>query len=213
MERPPPTQSQRAWLTGVLAQLGITATELARRADLNPTTLTRFLNAENDRGHELSRRTVRKIEGAIAAASRPQQSIIPGFAETEADQYQVEAVDDPMHNAARAMLAGRNSRTAWLLRVDDLDAIGLRRDDVVVVDQNEAPAPGDIVCAQVYDRPMGGARTVFRLYEPPYLVSGSLQRNARRPIVVDNTNAVIMGVMIGSISPRRHEKLAPPHAA
>lgn len=205
--------SQRDWLADVLEQLGITATELARRADLNPTTLTRFLNADNERGHELSRRTVRKIENAIAVASRPQRSGIVGFAETEAEQYAAEAIDDPLDNAVRAMLAGRNGRSAWRLAVDELEAIGLRRGDVVVVDQNETPAPGDIVCAQVYDRPTGGARTVFRLYEPPYLVSGSMQRNARRPIVVDNANAIIMGVMIGSVSPRRHDRLPPLHAA
>ena len=48
IHRPPITgfmtgydQDQRVWIQGILDRMGITATELARRANLDPSTLTR----------------------------------------------------------------------------------------------------------------------------------------------------------------------------
>ena len=198
-----PQLDQRLWLEDLLQRLGITATELARRAGLNPSTLTRFLNEESERNHTLTFRTIRKIEQAVAATGNaPRRINVTGFAESDGAEYIAEQAD-AVAAAVNAMKAGRNSRVPWAVATADLAGISLAQGDVVVIDMNEEARPGDIVCAQVYDRPAGGARTVFRLYEPPYLITGSTDPGARRPIVVDNVNAVIRGVMIGRITPRR----------
>lgn len=200
-------QDQRQWLESLLKRLGITATELARRADLNPSTLTRFLNSEGNEGHTLTFRTIRKIENAVGKARQPGSAAaqsITGFSEAEAQPWDHGSTpDQQMASAVRALIGARNACHAFTIGSDDLHALGIHAGDVLVVDTNEAARPGDIVCAQVNDLPAGGARTVFRLYEPPYLISGSAMPGVRRPVIVDGVNASISGVVIGRLSPRQ----------
>src|SRR5947209_1043302 len=58
------------------------------------------------------------------------------------------------------------------------------------------PEAGGAVGAQVYDWRRAAAETVMRLYEPPYLVAASLDEGLRRPLVVDNEQVIIKGVVL-----------------
>ena len=60
----------------------------------------------------------------------------------------------------------------------------------------ETALSGDVVCAQVYDWSTGRAETVFRIFEPPYLVSASSDPQFLRPLVVDDDKVHIKGVVI-----------------
>lgn len=190
---------QRRWLEDILVRHNLTATELARRAGLDPSTLTRFMTGGRD-GHMLSQRTIRKIESATAERREKQTA---GFAEDEGRPVAPETMGgSPLQAAIEAMRAGRNGVDPWLVSSADLEGIRIFQDDILMVDLNAEPTAGDIVCAQVYDWPTGRARTVFRLYEPPFLLSGNIYSGARRPEAVDGRNVVIRGVVVARLSAR-----------
>jgi hypothetical protein len=58
------------------------------------------------------------------------------------------------------------------------------------------------VCAQLYRWSEGRADTVFRLYEPPYLVAMTRDAELRKPALVDNDRVIIKGVVILTLRPR-----------
>lgn len=196
------TSDQRRWLETLLAERNMTATELACKAQLNPSTLTRFLQG-NRHGHTLSPRTVRKIEDATT-----QRRSTSGLVTEEAIPFHAEAAPlSPLRAALLALKEGRNGMDAWTITTNELEGIRLFEGDVVMVDLNADPVAGDIVCAHLNDWPHGKVRTVFRLYEPPYLLAGGVGPG-RRPEAVDGRNVRIRGVVAARISARSMLHLA-----
>lgn len=190
-------QDQRQWIQRILDRQGITPTELARRAGLDPSTLTRFMGGERD-GHMLSARTVRKIEKVAEPRETKREE-----AREEAVPYVAGGMPPSATSAAIAAIkAGRNGVDAWVVSTDDLESLRIFNADILIVDFNAEPRVGDIVCAQIYDWQKGGAKTVFRLYEPPFLLSGSMATAARRPEAVDGRNVQIRGVVVARLSGR-----------
>ncbi len=93
--------SHRAFLLRVLTTTGLTQTQLAHRAGLDPSTLSRFLS-EGREGHTLRANTLRKIELATGvpldeSAAPPQ----PGFAESEAAPLLVDS-ESPLNASLRS---------------------------------------------------------------------------------------------------------------
>jgi hypothetical protein len=209
----PSKEELRTWLSDVLARTGETPSGLARRAGLATTTLTRFLNDPD--ANMLGMRSVAKIAHVagiqpagvprLAASNGPAR----GMAEDEAAPYVAEAVGDPTTRAIEALIAGRNATDPWVLRTRALEAAGYLPGDIVIVDLNRPPQARDIVCAQDYRWNEGKAETVFRIYEPPYLVAAchdlELQEKLRRPLVVDNDRVIIKGVVTDLLRPARRE--------
>ena len=66
----------------------------------------------------------------------------------------------------------------------------------------ETPLSGDVVCAQIYDWSNGRAETVFRIFEPPYLLAASADPQFLRPFVVDDDKVQVKGVVIHTIRVR-----------
>lgn len=124
-----------------------------------------------------------------------------GLAETESARYEAEPVS-VVDGAIKALKGDRNGLDLWFLRSRCLEAAGYLPNDVLLVDLNARPNPGDIVCAQVYDR-AGKADTVFRIYEDPFLVSATLDRSLVKPLLIDNDRVVVRGVVIASFRERR----------
>ncbi|MFZ1965018.1 MAG: hypothetical protein WAU78_16410 [Roseiarcus sp.] len=73
----------------------------------------------------------------------------------------------------------------------------------MIVDLNAEPLPGDVVCAQLYNWARSDAQTMFRLWEPPYLMPSTLDPALRRIFVVDNDTTMIRGVVIATVRPRQ----------
>lgn len=105
------------------------------------------------------------------------------------------------------MLSGRNAASAWTLQTNAVSALGYLPGDVVIVDTSRRAGAGDIVCART-THPAG---TIFRVYEPPYLlaaVTDPMRASAlRRPLIVDNDRVSIVGVVTDTW--RRATKPAP----
>jgi SOS-response transcriptional repressor LexA len=89
-----------------------------------------------------------------------------------------------------------------VLRSRSLESAGYMPGDILMVDLNGRPEPGDVVCAQIYDR-SGKAETIFRIYEHPFLVAATLDGRLMKPHLVDNDRVVIRGVVIASLRERR----------
>ena len=197
---------QRDFVGRAMQRTGWSITELARRAGLNHSTLSRFMKSGRD-GHVLRQRTIRQIEQASGLifgtlplpGPAPRQAL--GFAEAEASPLRPEA-GDPMGELVQAAIGGRNTYDPWLLRSRALEGLGYRPGDVLIVALGETPRPGDVVCAQVYDWSRGTAETLFRLYQPPCLVAVTGEASLLRPFIVDDAATAIKGVVVTQLRGR-----------
>ena len=193
---------QRAYLASVMERTGWNQTELAQRAGLDPSTLSRFLTGGRE-GHALRQATIRKIELAsgLTASGKAMAAPVQGFAESEASPLEVSA-----QSHFRAIIAalgqGRRNIDAWTLQSRALEGAGYRPGDVLLVALDEIPASGDVVCAQIYDWSKGRAETVFRIFQPPYLVAATGDPQFLRPHLVDDSAVSIKGVVLHSLRGR-----------
>lgn len=196
----------------MLAHARMKPTELARRIGKAPSTLNRFLN-DPGAEHNLSRDTVNLISQELGFAplefpSSPRRS--PGFSEPEATSFDAGTGtgDTLVDEAVRNLVHGRNAVDPWVLRSRAVETAGYLPGDILIVDLNERPRPRDLVCAQVVDWAGGRAETVFRLYEPPYLIAATGDTRLLKPFVVDDDVVIIRGVVVSSLRPRRNIEIA-----
>lgn len=197
---------QIAWVDRILQARGWNLTELAGKAGLSASTLTRWRNSESAarEGRTLNSRSVEGIaRAANVRAYEDASGDGRGLAESEGEPYRPEPGE--AHDAAvvDAIRAGRNGIDAWRLSASALDLAGYLPGDIVFVDLNAEPRNSDVVCAQVYDWKRGRAETVFRIFDQPYLLAASTDPALRRPLTVDGQTVVIKGVIINALRPRR----------
>ena len=198
-------RKQLAWVDAILLQRNWNLTQLANAAGIDHSTLSKFRN-DPDNTKKLSTSTVAAIENASDVP--PYQTEIParlrGLSEVEAAPYQPapKAANDPAQRAIEAVKAGRNGLDPWILNSRALENLGFFPGDILMIDLNADPADGDVVCAQVYDN-AGRVETVMRVFEKPYLVSATSDRNLVRPFLVDGERVQVRGVAITTIRGRR----------
>lgn len=187
----------RAWLTSVLTKTGDTPSGLARKAGLATTTLTRLLN--DPAAPMLQLRSIAKI--AHVAGVQPigvpsaGQAGVPLRGLSEPEGLPIDAGEHRLAEVLRLLVDGRNAADPWRLQTHALEEAGYLPGDIIIVDLNRMPVAGDVVCAQAYKWSEGKAETVFRLFEPPYLVAASRDLALRRPLLVDNNQVIIKGVV------------------
>ena len=188
---------QIAWLKAVREYLGISLTELAKRAKIAPSTLQRPINDPSYPGM-VSGRSMAAV--AEVAGLRPLEypSRMRGLAEADASPFSYDERNDAADNlnrAVRELVKGRNGRDAWVMKSYALELAGVMPGDVMIVDMNLTPRPRDIVCAQIYDWSGMKSETVFRIYEAPYLLTHSVRGHFEKPVAVDNSTVIIKGVV------------------
>jgi transcriptional regulator with XRE-family HTH domain len=188
----------REYVQLVVDRMGKAPTRIAKELGIAPSTLTRLLKSETPTA-TLHARTLRKLQdysgipplfGTDASAPAPR-----GFAE-DAVPFDAKSADPAVSAAIKALIGWRKAADPWTIRTRALERIGYLPGDIVIVDLGRRPEAGDAVCAQVYDWRRAAAETVMRLYEPPYLVAASLDEGLRRPLVVDNEQVIIKGVVL-----------------
>lgn len=194
-------RKQLNWVQAIMAMRHWNASQLAEMADIDQSTLSKFLNDKTGTA-QLSSRTVEKV--AIAGGLPPYQSVaapVPrGFAEAEATPYVTTATDTVAEAVAR-FTQGHNGVDAWTMQSRALELAGFMAGDVLVVDMNATPRDGDVICVQIYDR-NGKAETAFRIYEKPYIVAASADPGLRRPMLLDGDRVVARGVVVASLRSR-----------
>lgn len=187
------TLAFREWIAAIQTKLNVSRTELARRAGLSHSTLSRATTDDeyriNFRSDTISKLT--ELSGilppaAIATGSRAAPEV-QGFGEPEATPWQGAPVRD--------LTPGQS---LWTAHTAGLTAMGLMPGDRYILDQNIAPRMRDIIMVQRYDNQTGSAETLLRVYAdgfavtPMYLVDGSTR------LWIDGSNVVIMGVVVES---------------
>jgi transposase-like protein len=198
--------AQRAWLDQVVAKTGRTLSEIARDGDINPSTLTRFRNNTHHAG-TLSAPTMAAVS-AVTGIPLPQEvsaaapTARAGFAEGEAALWEAEDTHDPVAAAIAAMTGNLLHKVAWQLRSEALLHESYRPGDILIVNLNAAPKPGDIVLVQLYDwRNRAGTETVFRFYEPPFLIASGPVEAAKKPRLINTDEVGIKGVVEAMLRP------------
>jgi transcriptional regulator with XRE-family HTH domain len=189
------TEDQHAFIELVLSKTGWSQTDLAHRAGLDPSTLSRFLTKGRE-GHAMRPSTIHRISNAAGIPFGDEGlPHIEGMAESEADPYVYETAN---HQAAaiRALCANRENVDAWTLNSRAIEGAGYRPGDILLVGLGETPLAGDVVCAQVYDWAKGRAETIFRIYQPPALVAATSEANLLKPYLISDTSVAIKGIVL-----------------
>lgn len=175
-------------------------TRIAKDLGIAPSTLTRLLKGPESATATLHARTLRKLQdySGIAPLFGGDPSAPPAFRGLAEDAvpFDAKSADPAVSAALKALIGTRKAADPWTIRTRALERIGFLPGDIVIVDLGRRPEAGDAVCAQVYDWRRVAAETVMRLYEPPYLVAASLDEGLRRPLVVDNEQVIIKGVVL-----------------
>lgn len=190
-----PADEQRAWLRAVLAETGLSMNALAKKAGVSSPTISAFLQ-EDKANHNLSARTVARIEKATGmrygpaprpTASRDREAV-------QLDRRQPAQLLELIRDISTVA----NGFTEWTLQSRALEHAGYMPGDLLIVDINTEPKPGDVVCAQIYDWARSKSDTIFRLWEPPYLAPATSDPRLRKIFIVDNETTVIRGTVVAS---------------
>ena len=182
-----------------------TLTEIAREGGLNPTTLTRFYNNPGYAGvlDALSIRRVAEVTGIAPSAGISGAMPAAGLAE---DAVPYDTKGDALEQPLKLLVGNRPAASIFVLRSHALEESGYQPGDIVILDLNATPEAGDAVCAQIYDFARMRAQTVWRIFEPPYLIPATRDPAMRKPILVDNDVVAIKGVITESLRIRGREK-------
>lgn len=188
----------RQWLEGVIKQTGLKPTPLAKEAGLAPSTLLRALDPDNPTA--LERRSIAKIVARFNVAppfapGAAPAGYPPGFSE---DELLAPEDDAPVFEGAH-LTPNQYVRT---INTRALELAGYLPGDVALFDMSVTARDGDAVAANVYNL-QGGADTVLRIFEPPYLVTRTMDREiASKPRLVDGEHVRIMAVLVKLIRGR-----------
>ncbi len=193
-------EDQHKFIETVLTKTGWSQTDLANRAGLDPSTLSRFLTKGRD-GHALRASTIARIAKA-SGVRFGKDPTIQGLSDREAEPFEFDSFDS--RTAAIKVLCGSDQNIdAWTLNSRALENIGYKPGDVLLVSLNETPHTGDIVCAQIYDWSKDQAETIFRLYQPPALLSASNDMSLLTPYVLGDSAVIIKGVVMHALRSRK----------
>lgn len=192
----------RSWISENLREHKLSATKAAKEAGMATSTLTKFLKNDPDYTFTPTTTSVAKLERLFGRAAPRSARAGTALPQIEAALFEVPKLPTSRQEAALAALASaRKGVEVWRVMGGALQAAGVMPGDMLVVDLHEPPMAGDIVCAEIHDR--GSQRTVFRLYEKPYLVAASFDPALRPPIVVDDRNVIVRGVVTERLAKRR----------
>jgi hypothetical protein len=197
-------ERQLLWLQELLRVTGLKPSQAAEKAQLSDTTLTRFLRADYD--GTLTQLVIDQLKETFKVPGpeeygSPRRGLLGGFGEAE---RVVQTAEPPaIVGTLKALMNGRSSIDVWRLKTTALEQVGYLPGDLVFVDLNAIAQPQDAVCAQVIDWTRGGHETVWRVFDPPFLVGAGNERTAYKPLLVDNERVVIKGVVVESFRPHR----------
>ena len=194
-------EETQEWLRQVMAHAGETPTSLARRANLATTTLTRFMNDPDS--SMLSMRTLTKIAHAIGVpVMQKPGSSDPRRVTAVTNETQIFAPADPpsfLDKAVSALLDASPSQQAWILGNDNLRLSGYLRGDILIVDANSEPEAGQVVCVELSQWERGQVRTVFRVYQHPYVIPAGVDPALWKPLIVDKDQVKIKGTVVAMV--------------
>ena len=196
---------QKQWLSEIVKLTGDPPSTIAGNSGVSDTTLTRLLNNPEYQG-TLTQVTIDRIKATykVPGPEEYRQGRSAGmFGFGEAERFDAGQEPTGLSAIMTALIGARVAADPWRLKTDALSEAGYLPGDLVIVDLNAEAQPQDVVCAQVYDWKGGRAETVFRVFDPPFLVAAARERTAYKPLLLDNERVVIKGVVVESYRPHR----------
>jgi hypothetical protein len=193
-------EAHKNWLRRISERRGQSLTALARAIDVEQSVLTRFMN-DDERGSTLDTLTIAAL--VELSGEQPPADVLGGggqparlaFREEEAEPYHADASGRLKHIVA-VMTGDAPHLAPFILKSLCLQEEGFLPGDLLLVDLNALPQSGDRVCAQIYDwSNPANTRTVFRVFEPPFLLYAGPEKSERKPRLVDGENVTIKGVI------------------
>lgn len=157
---------------------GLTLSEIAAKAGLVPSTLTRFYN-DPDNTSLLGGATMAKLEAAFAATP-------PGFGEPDAELLRGQ---DGFEGAVLTP-----NQSIWRVGKGFAAVAGFRAGDLFLLDMSVIPRDGDDVLANIYDQDGRSARTVLRRFHKGW-VFGDAHTD---PEYAEGRSVKVMGVVVKS---------------
>jgi hypothetical protein len=197
---------QRNWLLEVLEKVQLKPSQLATSAGVSDTTITRLLNNKSYAG-TLAPETIERIKDTYKVPGPEEYTSSrrsPLIGLSEASRFDARRESSDLAAIVEAILRGRALVEAWRLKTQALESAGYLPGDLVFVEQlvsDQQAKPQDAVCAQVVDHQHGSAQTVWRVYDPPFLVAAAQDRTAYKPLLVDGDRVKIAGVIRESYRP------------
>lgn len=192
------SRQHREYVLRVMEHMRMNQAALAKAAGVHPSILSRVL--KKDGTGTLHARTLRKLEKCSgiflsAVVDTPSVPGPRGLAE-DAVPFDAESADPVVSEAIRALVSSLQAADSRTIRTRALEGLGYLPGDVVIVDLRRKPAPGDVVCAQVYALGRSEPETVMRIYKPPVLVAATFDEQQQQPLMVDDARVKIEGVVL-----------------
>jgi transcriptional regulator with XRE-family HTH domain len=196
---------QLDYIHRLLAHTGWSPSVLAKRAGLDPSTLSRFLSNQRE-DHALRPSSIARLGDVTGLppykfGQRPTQGPTEGFGESEASLVELPEGSD-IEATVNVLRARHANVDAWTLNSRALELAGYRQGDILIVGLSAPPIQGDVVCAQVYDWNNNRADTVFRIYQPPFLLAATTEPKLMKPYFADDDSTAIRGVVLHTLRPR-----------
>ncbi len=200
-------ERQRKWLVEIARATQLKPSQIASEAGVSDTTLTRLLNNPEYSG-TLSQITIDRIKRRFNLPGpedlrQGSNGVLLGFADAERFDLVEETGKGEAGRIVKAMMQGRESVEAWRLRSLCLENAGYLPNDILLIDTALPPRPHDAVCARVADWQRGASETIFRIFDPPFLIGAAREQLAYKPLLVDGERVSILGVVIEAYRPQR----------
>lgn len=173
-------------LKALLARHGITQTELARLLGRDKSVVTNLLQGKRQLKADEAGVIARELGVPVAEILGLQEDAVGGVAEAVLIPFQhapqrSKRARQVVHKGGRYYLeeGGGFSPRAYALEVrdDGLNLSGVLPGDVVISELDRPVRPGQLVVAQHYAE--GGAVTLVRRFDPPYLMAHSTSPHHR----------------------------------
>lgn len=171
----------KGWLEAILKEEKLRPPALSKVVGVAASTLYRIL--DDDDPFTPTLKTINQIEAKTGYPFRAGQP--PGFSEPEAIRLLDSDIPQTLRPAA--------NEGVWRIGSRLIELAGYLPGDLVLFEIGAPAKAGDLVLAQIEDR-TGGAETVIRLYDPPYLTVRTIEPGAStRPVPVDGERVRIVG--------------------
>lgn len=195
------------WFKQQQKRVGVTAEDIARKMGRTRANVSNIYTGRQKMSLEWARAFADVLQVPIddvlkrAGVLKPIEArrVTPAFADSDAAPWG-DRSDDSVCGVAAALGGGKSGIDVWQVETGALSLMGYVPGDMILLDtqQSELCKVGDVVIAQKYDGKTGASRMLLRRYEPPVLVAASPEMADRRVDVVDGTNVLIRGKIIGS---------------
>ena len=174
----------REWLDKLQRKYRVSPRAVATRSGVAPSTIYRWLDEDAPFVMSLSKLT--------QVANAFDEPLPEGLGGTQAGRASSGEGDLEPLKGDEETDGVRPSR--WIVTSEALSLEGFRPGDIIDFDMGTEPTTGDVVIAQIFDLRRGVPETVLRLFQPPFLLTRSMdQRIDPKPEYVDNERVVVLG--------------------